>query len=101
MAMLEGVITINAATGVATTKTGAVGEAFDVLDAAQSWGTLAATNPIAYAKAREQLAVLARAIAKMIAHVKTNAVVPAGIAVSTTGTAAAQTGATTAVGTVT
>lgn len=101
MPMLEGSIVINSSTGVVTTKTGAAGEVFDVLVAGSNFGTLQATNPPAYAAALNQLAVLARAVAKIIPHIKTNAVVPSGIAVSTAGTAAAQTGATTAPGTVT
>lgn len=101
MAMVEGSIVINALTGVVTTKTGAAGEVFDVLVAGNDLSSLA-SNPVAKAKALEQLAVMARAIAKIIPHIKNNASVSAtvasGIAVSTTGTAAAQTGATTATG---
>ncbi len=102
MAMTEGTIVINSTTGVVTTKTGAAGEVFDVLVAGSDFGTLPATNPPAYSKALVQLAVMARAIAKIIPHIKTNAQVSAtvasGIAVSTTGTASAQTGTTTATG---
>jgi len=105
MAMLEGVIAINPATGVVTTKTGAAGEVFDVLVAGSDFGTLQATNPPAYAAALGQLAVMARAIAKIIPHIKTNATVSAtvasGIAVSTAGSASAQTGTTTATGSAT
>ena len=102
MAMLEGVIVINPATAVVTTKTGAAGEVFDVLVAGNDLSSLSA-NPVAKAKALEQLAVMARAIAKIVTHVKNNATVSAtvasGIAVSTAGTASAQTGSTTATGT--
>jgi hypothetical protein len=49
---------------------------------------------------QQSLADLANSIASVvIAHFQSNAQVPAGIAVATTGTAAAQTGATTAPGT--
>jgi len=101
MAMLEGSIVINSTTGVVTTKTGAAGEVFDVLVAGNDLSSLA-SNPVAKAKALEQLAVMARAIAKIIPHVRTNGVVSttvaAGITVATTGTAATQAGATTSVG---
>lgn len=105
MAMLEGSIVINSATGAVTTKTGAAGEVFDVLVAGSSFGTLSVDNPPAYAAALNQLAVMARAIAKIIPHIRTNGVVSATVAaaipVSTAGTAAAQTGATTAPGSAT
>lgn len=104
MAMLEGTITINPATGDAV-KTGFAAIVFDALEASSPYGSLAASNPPAYAAAREQLAVMARAVAKVIPYIVANAQVttPAGVTVATTGTAAAQTGATTApgVGTVT
>lgn len=100
MPMLEGTVTINPTTGTVIAQLGAAGEAFAVLDAGADYGTLSSTNPAAYAAAREQLAVLARAIAKVVVHIVTNAQVttPPGVAVATAGTAAAQTGATTAPG---
>lgn len=105
MPMLEGSLSINSSTGVVTVKTGAVGEVFDVLVAGSNFGTLQSTNPPAYAAALNQLAVLARAVAKIIPHIKVNAVasstVASGILVATAGTAAAQTGSTTSVGTAT
>jgi hypothetical protein len=101
MAMVEGSIVINALTGVVTTSTGAAGEVFDVLVEGNDLSSLDA-NPVAKAKALEQLAVMARAIAKIIPHIKDNATVSAtvasGIAVSTIGSATAQTGTTTATG---
>lgn len=48
----------------------------------------------------EALAVWKAVAGAIVAHIKTNAQIPAGIAVSTTGSASAQTGATTAPGTV-
>lgn len=100
--MVEGSIVINPLTGAFTAKTGAAGEVMDVLVAGSSFGTLQATNPVAYAKALEQLAVMARAIAKIIPHIKVNAsvssTVASGIPVSTAGTASAQTGSTTGTG---
>jgi hypothetical protein len=100
MPMIAGVVTINPATGTASPKTGAAGAVFDVLDAGQDYGTLSSTNPIAYAAAREQIAVMARAIAALVPYIQTNAQVPLGIPVTTAGTASAQTGATTAPGTI-
>ena len=100
MAMSEGTVTINPLTGATTVKTGCVGEVFDALDGGQDYGTLAADNPPAYAEAREQIAVMARAIAKVIPHIKNNAsvstTVASGIAVQVT--PATGTGATTAPG---
>jgi hypothetical protein len=99
MAMLEGTVTIDPVTAVAS-GAGAAKEIFDVMDSGMSYpGTL---TPVAKAAAREQLAVLARAVAKIVPHIVSHAVVTAsvasGIPVSTAGTAAAQTGATTAPG---
>lgn len=105
MAMLEGTVTINSTTGAVTASTGAAGMVFDELKNNTNFGTLQATNPQAYAAALQQLAVIARAVAKIIPHIKSNAqlsgaVVASGIPVSTTGTESAQTGATTATGNV-
>lgn len=102
MPMIQGSVTIDPTTGAAV-PIGAAGEVFAVLDAGSNYGSLQSTNPAAYAAAREQLAVMARAIAVLIPHIQTNGVinttVAPGIAVATAGTAAAQVGATTAPGT--
>ncbi len=99
MPMLEGSVTINPVTGVAV-PLGAAGEVFTALDSGSDYGDLPTTNPAAYAQAREQLAVMARAIAKIIPHIVLNAQVttPPGVLVTTAGTAAAQSGATTTPG---
>lgn len=73
MAMLEGTVVIDPTTGNVTSKSGAAGEVFDAMEVGQDYGDLAATNPIAYAAAREQIAVLAKAVAKIIPHITTNA----------------------------
>jgi hypothetical protein len=106
MAMLEGVVTINPLTGAASPKTGCAGACFDVLDGAQEYGTLASTNPVAYAAAREQLAVFARAMAKVIPHIIANAVVGSTVTVTsvsgvTTGAGVSGPGAGSATGTIT
>lgn len=100
MPMSEGTVTINPTTGAAS-GSGCAKEVFDALAAGQDYGDLSTTNPPVYAASREQLAVMARAMAKVIPHIQANAQVPSGIPVSTTGTAAAQSGATTSPGTVT
>lgn len=97
MPMNEGNVTINGTTGAAT-GSGAAKEVFDALDAGQDYGDVVGPD---LAAAKEQIANIARAIAKIIPHIKTNATVPSGISVSTTGTSSAQTGSTTATGTVT
>lgn len=81
MAMVEGSVTVNPATG-SVVKSGCCGEVFDVLLAGSDFGTLQVDNPPAYAAAVEQLAVLARAIAKVIPHVQTNAVVTTSVTVT-------------------
>lgn len=100
MAMLEGVIEINPLTGATVVKTGCAGVVFDAMEAGQNYGNLAASNPVAYAEAREQIANLARAVAKVIPYIVSNAdvnvTVPAGVAVQVT--PASGTGATTAPG---
>jgi hypothetical protein len=105
MPMLEGSVVIEPTTGVALVQLGAAGEVFAALNSGQVYGDLATTNPPAYAQAREQIAVIARAVAKLVLHIQINALVttPPGVLVATAGTAAAQTGATTApgIGTVT
>ena len=104
MALIVGSITIDPVTGTTIVATGAAGAAFTVLESKTIFGTLAATNPPAYAVAKQQLADIAEAIATATAYLLTDGqlqgTVAPGIAVSTTGTAAAQTGATTAPGTV-
>ena len=99
MAMLEGTVVINPATGSAS-GVGAAKEVFDAMDAGQDYQGLSGSE---LAVAREQIAVQARAIAKIIPHIVANAqvttTVAPGIAVATAGTAAAQTGSTTAPGT--
>jgi hypothetical protein len=86
MAMIESVIQINPATGTVITSTGAAGAVFDAMDATQDYGTLPAVNPPAYAATREQIANLARAVAKIVPYIQTSAVVSttvaSGIAVS-------------------
>ena len=102
MPMLEGSLLISSIDGSILLKTGLAGEVFDEMDGNQDYGNLAVENPLAYAAAREQLAVLCRAVAKCVPHVVANAVVTttvaSGIPVATTGTAAAQTGTTTSPG---
>jgi len=106
MAMLEGTVTINPVDGSIIAKTGCAGEVFDAMEAGQDYGDTPATNPPAYAAARQQIANLAKAVAKVVPHIQANAVVSTnvnttvatGIPVATAGTAAAQTGATTAPG---
>lgn len=86
MPMLEGTIQIDPVTGNIVTKTGAAGEVFDAMESGQDYGDLAVTNPPAYANARNQLANMAKAIAKIIPHIQNNAevstTVAAGITVS-------------------
>lgn len=98
MAMSEGSISVNPVTA-AVTGSGAAKEVYDELASSLSFPP---SMPLpAQAIAKEQLAAIARAIAKIVPHIQANAVVTvaSGIAVSTTGTAAAQTGTTTTTGT--
>lgn len=103
MAMIEGTVTINPVTGAIVAKVGCAGEVFDAMDSTQDYGDTAITNPLAYAVARQQIANMAIAVAKVIPHIQNNGVVTTtvatGIAVATTGTASAQTGSTTSTGT--
>jgi hypothetical protein len=105
MAMVVGTISIDPVTGATIASTGAAGAAFDSLLSKTNFGTLAATNPPAYAIAKKQIADIAEAIATATAYLLANgqleATVAANIPVSTAGSATAQTGATTAPGTVT
>lgn len=105
MAMVVGTISIDPVTGATIASTGAAGAAFDSLLSKTNFGTLAATNPPAYAIAKKQIADIAEAIATATAYLLANgevsATVAAGIHVSVAGTAAAQTGATDAPGTAT
>lgn len=80
MPMLEGTIQIDPVTGNIITKTGAAGEVFDAMESGQDYGDLAVTNPPAYANARNQLANMAKAVAKLIPHIQTNAVVTTTVA---------------------
>jgi len=86
MAMLEGNVSIDPVTGNILTKTGCAGEVFDAMEAGQDYGDTPSTNPPAYAAARQQIANLAKAVAKVIPHIKSNAevstTVAAGIGVS-------------------
>lgn len=102
MAMTEGSIVINPTTGVVTTQTGAAGEVFAVLVAGNDLSSLA-SNPVAKAKALEQLAVLARAVAKLVPHIQVNASVSATVAagIAVTVTPATGSGSTIATGTAT
>lgn len=104
MAMNPGSISIDPVSGETLVATGAAGAAFSVLIAKANFGTLPATNPPAYAKSKQQLADIAEAIASSTAYLLENGqlqgIVAAGIAVSTAGSATAQTGATTADGVV-
>lgn len=104
MALDPGSISIDPVSGTTIASTGAAGAAFDSLLAKTDFGTLSATNPPAYAKAKQQIADIAEAIATATAYLLANGqlqgTVAPGIAVSTAGTATAQTGATTAPGTV-
>jgi hypothetical protein len=81
MPMLEGTIQIDPVTGNIVVKTGAAGEVFDALESGQDYGDLAVTNPPAYANARNQIANMAKAVAKIIPHIQTNAVVSTTVAV--------------------
>ena len=72
MPMLEGLVVINPLTGAVTTATGAAGEVFNIMNTGQDYGT--ATGVTLY-QARERVAVLARAVAKIIPHIQVNAVV--------------------------
>lgn len=105
MALIVGTISIDPVSGTTIAATGAAGAAFAVLLAKTNFGTLSSTNPPAFAKAKQQIADIAEAIATATAYLLSDgqlqATVAPGIAVSTAGTAAAQTGATTAPGTVT
>lgn len=86
MPMLEGNIVIDPLTGNTTVKTGCAGEVFDAMEANQDYGDTPVTNPPAYAAARQQIANLALAVAKVIPHIVANAqvstTVAAGITVS-------------------
>ncbi|MFA5053363.1 MAG: hypothetical protein WC565_04855 [Parcubacteria group bacterium] len=105
MAMIVGAISIDPVSGTTIAATGAAGAAFNSLIAKADFGTLSTTNPPAYAKAKQQIADVAEAIATATAYLLSDGqlqgTVASGIAVSTAGTATAQTGATTAPGTVT
>ena len=80
MAMIEGVITINPATGDVIVSTGAAGTVFDALNASQDYGSVVGPQ---LAEARERIADIARGIAKLIPYIQTNATV----ATTTTGLA--------------
>ena len=69
MAMQEGSVTINPSTGAAT-GSGCAKEIFDALDGSQDYQELVANQ---LAVAREQISVMARAVAKVIPHIKSNA----------------------------
>jgi len=105
MSLLVGSISIDPVTGATISSTGAAGAAFDSLLSNTNFGTLAATNPPAYAIAKKQIADIASAIATSTAYLLENgqleATVAAQIPVSVAGSATAQSGATTAPGTVT
>ena len=105
MALVTGTISIDPVTGTTISATGAAGAAFAVLEGDADFGDLAATNPPAYARAKQQLASIASAIATSTAYLLENGqlqgTVAPGITVATTGTAAAQAGATTGTGAVT
>ena len=83
MAMSEGTITINPLTGVAS-GAGAAKEVFDAMDASQDYGAAAGAT---LAEAKERIAALARACAKIIPHIQTNAVVTTSVATTTVGVA--------------
>jgi hypothetical protein len=91
--MIEGVITINPVTGSVSTSTGAAGAVFDELNSLQVYGTV--TGP-SLATAREQLADVARSVAKMITYIQSNAVV--STTTSSTVTVTSVSGVTTGVG---
>jgi hypothetical protein len=92
--MLEGTITIDPLTGATILAVGAAGEVFAVLDGAQDYGAF--TGP-KLAEAKEGIATLARAIAKIIPHIQANAqvttiITPTDVGLQTTTTAGAPTG---------
>jgi hypothetical protein len=98
MPLIPGSVTINPGTGAAT-GAGLAREYYDALIAA--FGLAPASVPQNVPGAQEQVAVIANTIAQVtVAHFIANGLVttPAGVTVATTGTAAAQTGATTAPG---
>ena len=96
MPLLAGSVSINAGTGAAT-GAGLAKEAYDAL--AVAFAVSPAQVPGNVPGAQQQLAKLANVFAQVtIAHLLANNLitVPTGIAVSTAGSASAQTGATTA-----
>jgi len=105
MALVPGSISIDPVTGSTIAATGAAAAAFSVLESKTNFGTLASTNPPAYAKAKQQIADIAEAIASATAYLIANGqlegTVAAGIAVATAGSSTAQVGETTAVGVIT
>lgn len=98
MAMSEGSVTVDPVTAVVT-GSGAAKDVFDALDAGTSYPMTLTLS--AKAAAREQLANLARAVAKIIPHIVAHAVVDvaSGIPVSSTVTGGTASGSTTSDGT--
>ena len=92
MPMLEGTIVINPVTAVVT-GSGAAKEIFDVMNDGTDYQGI--TGP-ELAVAKEQLALLARAVAKIIPHITSNALVTvaAGITLTTTAPATGSTNST-------
>lgn len=97
MPLLEGTIEINPVTGGVTTSTGAAGAIFDEMNSLQDYGN--AVGP-QLASARESVADMARAVAKLIPYLKDNAVVSTTVAnpIPVQVTPATGTGGTTAPG---
>ncbi len=98
MPMTRGTVTINGTTG-AVSGGGFARALFDAM-----WPTveskLGVTPPNGVIQAKQGIAEQCNAQAVIIDYIQANAEVPSGIAVSTNGNAAAQSGATTAAGTV-
>ena len=80
MAMSEGSITINPVTGTAS-GSGLAKEIFDELDSATDYGTVTGAS---LAAAKEQVAAIFRACAKVVPHIVSNAVVSTTISLGTT-----------------
>jgi len=85
MPLIEGDVQINPLTGDVTLAVGCAGEVFGVLDAATDYGAFVGPDK---AKARTGVATLAKAVAKVIPHIVTNAqvtttITPADVALQT------------------
>lgn len=98
MPMVQGSVAVDDSGNV--TGTGYALALFNARWAVLSPKIAATSPPASIVDAKKGVAEVANADAGVIAYIQANAQVPAAIPVSTTGTAAAQTGATTAPGTI-